>query len=298
MAVPDEPAETYQPSGKARWDVLLSWFLLILVINVLMAVVLYGVFAVGLYIIGLAPVLAALPSLFALRGIVGLAHCRSPFLAGLLGVIAGLLLYLGSFCVGMSDASGFDGVVDLPNYINHRMHTDVQEDFPRRSGGHTVTSAPSLNWMTFGLELLFVCGVLAWGAGVRADRAYCETCGTWMTATTVTLPGYGANVWLRLRDGLFDDPSQVPPRDAKEDKQGTLVMLEHCANLHAPGSNCPAYVSFRVVELDSVGGKKHSLFEFSTGQTRIRRVRLGQAELAVLIRQLPALAPKTRAAGG
>ena len=83
MTVPDRSAMTYQPSGRARWIVLLVVAAPVLAISVAMAFVLSWMFSVGWYLILLAPALASAPVMYALGPAVGLAHCRNTRIAGL-----------------------------------------------------------------------------------------------------------------------------------------------------------------------------------------------------------------------
>lgn len=295
MTVPDESAITYHPSGRVRWIVLLCIVGPILAVSLVMGAVLFWVFTTGWYLIILLPAVATVPVMAALGSAVSLAHCRNPRVGGLLGLAAGLTLYLGYYHVGMVHHGGMDYAtrVDvLPAYINLRMHTDVVSTFPpsgtdkNADGGDVL-----LNWLTFAAELAVVCGLLAWTGGRHAGRAYCETCGKWMRATAVLLPGCGAEVWPQIRAGVFARMPLAPPPDTKKHRQaGTMILLERCLRSHELGVICPAYVSLREVRTTTGRGRPYRRFEMSPGRTRLHRQRLGQAELSLLLRQFPSLA--------
>ena len=295
MTTSDPSATTYHPSGRVRWIVLLCVLGPILAISLVMAVVLFWVFTTGWYLIILMPAVAAVPVMYVLGGAVGLAHCRNPRVGGLLGLAAGLTLYLGYYHVGMVRHAGMDYAtrVDvLPTYINLRMHTDVVSSFPPSGTDKNTDGGDVLrNWLCFGAELAIVCGLLAWTGGRHAGRAYCETCGHWMHATALLLPGRGAEVWPQIRAGVFARMPLAPPPDTKKHRQaGTIVLLERCFGSHELGVTCPAYVSLRELRATTGRGRAYHRFEMSPGRTRVHRQRLNGTELSLLLRQFPSLA--------
>ena len=274
MTVSDQSTMTYHPTGRARWFVLLCLVAPILAVSLVMAAVLSWVFLAGWYLIILMPAIAAAAVMYTLGPAVGLAHCRNPRVAGLLGLVAGLTLYLGYYHVGMVHDGGMDYAtrVDvLPTYINLRMHTDVVSSFPP-SGTDKNTDGGDvlLNWLVFAAELAIVCGLLAWTGGRHAGRAYCDTCRKWMRATAVLLPGRGADVWPQIREGVFARMPHSPPPDTKKHRQvGTIILLERCLGSHELGVTCPAYVSLRELRVASGRGRAYRRFEMSPGRTRV-----------------------------
>ena len=293
MTVSDQSAMTYHPSGRARWIVLLCLVAPILAVSLVMAAVLSWVFLAGWYLIILMPAVATAPVMYALGPAVGLAHCRNPRVAGLLGLAAGLTLYLGYYHVGMVHDAGMDYAtrVDvLPTYINLRMHTDVVSSFPP-SGTDKNTDGGDvfMNWLCFAAELAIVCGLLAWTGGRHAGRAYCETCGKWMHGTTFLMPGRAADIWPRIGGARMPI---APPRDTKKQQRhaGTIILLEQCRGSHELGVTCPAYVSLRELRVATGRGRAYRRFEMSPGTTRVRQQRLGPTEVSLLLRQFPSLA--------
>src|SRR6516162_6975845 len=96
----------YRSSGKFRVLRLLVCGLIALAVAGGLAVALYQVYLRGVYVVGIAPLLAAAVGAGVVYLMIGLAHCRNRWLAGALGVVAGLVLYIGSYCAGMTGVVG------------------------------------------------------------------------------------------------------------------------------------------------------------------------------------------------
>src|SRR5216683_2549674 len=124
----DEPVavQEYRPSGKVNWGKFLPLSMLVLVISGSLAYLLHFALIHGFYYIFIVPALAALiVAGFELLAI-SRGHCRSRVAAILLGVIAGLFLYLGHYYVGMIELVGPRSAFKLPllpRYIALRMST-------------------------------------------------------------------------------------------------------------------------------------------------------------------------------
>src|SRR5207245_5494385 len=105
--------------------------MLVLVISGSLAYVLHFALIHGFYYIFIVPALAALiVAGFELLAI-SRGHCRSRVAAILLGVIAGLFLYLGHYDVGMIELVGPRSAFKLPllpRYIALRMSTQSTDD--------------------------------------------------------------------------------------------------------------------------------------------------------------------------
>jgi hypothetical protein len=143
------------------------------------------------YLIMLLPGLGGLALGGVLYGVVGLTHCRNRWLAGVVGVLAGLVAYLGYYqCCLARILPGTGWRIDLlPRYIVFRMNTDVAIDLGRLNVGR-VPRKPfvPLNWFTFGAELFLAAGPAAALAWHRARRAYCPDLGQWMRREAALLP--------------------------------------------------------------------------------------------------------------
>src|SRR5438105_2880813 len=121
------PRPAYQSSGRVRWPVFLPLAAGVLASAVAMAWVLAWAFHLGIYLVLVAPLLAALPVGGVLSTTVTLGHCRNRYVAAALGVLAGGLLYLGYYHFDLVRIIGMGHVqrVDfLPRYIWFRLQND------------------------------------------------------------------------------------------------------------------------------------------------------------------------------
>lgn len=290
--------QAYQSSGRVRWGALFPMAVATLAAAAVMAIVLYWVFRAGFYFIIVVPALAAAPLFFLVPRAVTVGHCRSRLVGGLLGLVAGAILYLGYYHAGLVDAIGIENVhrVDiLPDYIRFRMATDIGKDFPPRSpSGDEESSDEFGNWLAFVLELGLIAGLLAWLGVKRSGRAYCETCRNWMSQALVTLPpGQGVEIVEWLDAGGTGPLAWQGPPDAKPDtkkaRKSTAVLVDRCP-APSPGADpCPAYVSVKEASISGGLGSAYDRFELARGKTLLRRRPLGPAELAALGRRFPAL---------
>ena len=122
----------------------------------------------GIYLILIAPVIAAL----ALAGVWYLvltwSHCRNKRAAVAGSLILGLLLYLGSYEFGLLQIVGVRNAqrIDLlPGYVKFRMKTDVPRAAHLPKGKNARVVGPNavqhaFNWLFFGAELFAVVGLL------------------------------------------------------------------------------------------------------------------------------------------
>src|SRR5205809_5877771 len=109
----------YSSSGKIGWA-FLPLSIGVLAISAGLAFVLYFASRHGFYFIFIAPLLAALVQAGILLLAVSWGHCRSPLVAALLGVVAGLVLYLGRYHIDMISRFGLTAAWKfqvLPRYI-------------------------------------------------------------------------------------------------------------------------------------------------------------------------------------
>jgi hypothetical protein len=143
------------------------------------------------YVIIVLPAFAGLALGGVLYVFVGWSRSRNHYLAGTVGVTAGLVAYLGyyQFCLAALLPPGFAGRFDLlPRYLVLRMQTDVVKDLAEANAGQPKKPFAPLNWFGFAVELLVMVSlpaVIAWG---RARRAYSPELGRWMRRETALLP--------------------------------------------------------------------------------------------------------------
>src|SRR5579862_2767747 len=82
----------YKPSGRVDWVRFLPLALLSLLAAAGLAVIMHLMYEHGAYIIILVPVFAAMFVMMFIRLAIRVGRCRSPKLAGLTGLIAGVVL--------------------------------------------------------------------------------------------------------------------------------------------------------------------------------------------------------------
>ncbi len=179
----------------------------------------------GYYLVFLAPLLAVLPLAGLMDVAVALGHCRNPVFAGILGLLAGLLVSPGRYQADLVSHLGWRHVyrVDLlPRYLAFRMNHDVvridhgmqhnQVDWEPDNGN------PLFKWLYFLLETLILTGTLMAVGILRACRAYDEEQGRWMLSAT-TLWGAGAGPPLAevIQKGYLANLVEVlTPLDARD----------------------------------------------------------------------------------
>src|ERR1700722_12142733 len=96
----------YKSSGRVCWARFAPLSLLPLLGSAGLAVLLCYLFKWGHYYVIIVPIVAALGVAGLVLLTVAKGHCRNPWVAGLLGAVAGITLYLGSYYVGFLDFAG------------------------------------------------------------------------------------------------------------------------------------------------------------------------------------------------
>jgi hypothetical protein len=184
---PPADRNVYRPSGRVNWLSLLQGVLMgaigALVVGGLMTLLQY----VGFYLIIVVPCAAGLAIGGLTYAIVKQTHCRSRFLAALLGVFLGAVGYFGHFQIALANEIGWQHwwrVDILPFYIHFRMQVDTVGEV-----GQDAKEANSVqNWLLGIAELLIMCG---FGAGValqQAGKPYAEGGRAWMTSISAECP--------------------------------------------------------------------------------------------------------------
>src|SRR5665213_1285523 len=123
--------EKYRPSGRVSWGKFAAFYAVSLLVAVLLSWAMYASFAAGWYIMFLMPAFAALLVGGMLTMTVRVGRCRKPLVAGIAGIVAGIVLYLGTYYFGLVALTGVQGawrVNLLPTYITWRMQTDLHHD--------------------------------------------------------------------------------------------------------------------------------------------------------------------------
>lgn len=239
---------SYQSDFGVSWLRLPALFAGALLTALAIALCLKFAFSLGWYLIILLPAVGGLALGGALHVLVGWTHCRNHWLAGCVGVLAGLIAYLGyyHFCLIDLLPPGNAWRVDLlPKYIALRMKTDVVKEVgkPDLNPQANKPAAP-LNYFGFGLELLMVVGCAATFSWKRARQAYCVELGQWMRRDTAMLAPHSV---ANFRAALDTDtlPQFVANTAASNDPQtASRLILEYAVPETGSALEFPIYASF------------------------------------------------------
>jgi hypothetical protein len=294
MKASDAPGrESYQTSGKVTWGRFGPLAIAAWAVSFGLAALLYVLLLHGLYYMIIVPLLAALVVAGMLLLVIHFGRCRSRFVGGCVGGIAGVVLYLGQFYIGMVHELGAEYAhrLDvLPHYIAMRMQTDttgdIGNDKPESEEDRERRASDQIgNWVTFTFEFGFVLLFTVGAAVMRARRAYCERCNHWMKQQVATFaPGRGsAFVRAMQQDSLpaFAALAGTPVATVNVNTPYTAVSVEYCPPGEGKGSECPVYLSVKEVRKGGGGGNL-GLFETSTGKMLLHRVELAREEAAAL----------------
>lgn len=238
----------YTPDGQMKWG-RFPLLLLPLPGGLLTGMLLTFLFHVGWYLIVLASLFAggllALSMWLAVRW----AACRIPWLAGLVGLFAGVIAYSSYFYFDMVVQIGPNAAVHpelLPDYIQFRMENDVQEDV---GGGVPNRNPPKpsvfMNWLTFVYESLIII-VMAVECGRRtAWRAHDAELDCWMKREEVRLqPGARDALTAALEGGdLNQFLDAYRPIAAPNNTQVCTVTIEYADFGDTSPLERPVYLS-------------------------------------------------------
>lgn len=287
----------YRSSGDIQFAGFLAWLGLAFLGAGIFAAVMYWLFHVGHYYVIIVPLLAAL----AVGGLARLAvikgHCRNRLVGWITGGLLGIVLYLGSYYIGMvhllgPEVAGHPRV--LAQYIRLRLATDRVSDSHRGSEddeGLPTRGDVGINWFRFGLEFLGSIGIVATAAGRRAGKPYCESCHRWMEREVTTFDPAQTN---HLIEGLENGNLRSIAGLAQESPFATIpnltMALDFCPTIKDGVSGaCPAFMSLKLVKAPPQGATLDA-FEQAKGKVLVRTIELQRDELRALAARFPALA--------
>jgi len=287
--------ERYRNSGGFKPAHLLLWGLIAGAVAIALGVVLHLAYMRGVYIILIAPLLAGA----LLAGIVYLAvrqsHCRNRWMAGLVGLIAGLLLYLSYYHSGLVEIAGLQNAhrVDvLPKYIQMRLQTDIVADVGRPVDPNANRQGEFwMNSLLFLLELALVC-MTSVGLGIhRAVQPYSEVSGEWMLEhLAVFPPGAGRSLVDALESGRLHEWMQSPPERQRPAIPFSQIVLHFDPALIDIDPEAPVYLTVKETEVVQQGMflKKRT----PVVRTLVQHIQLLPDEIAALRALFFALKPK------
>jgi hypothetical protein len=250
--------------------------------------VLKCLFFQGWYLLFVVPLFAGLLLGAVLYGLVGWTHCRNSWVAGGLGLLGGLVAYVGYYHLCMVDIlpPGNEARFDaLPHYVVFRMQTDVAEDVARPDDARAKKAVPWLNWMGFLFELAVVAGAPAAIAAKRARNAYCLDLRQWMHRETAVLPPFCSEPLLHaLRSGQLEEfvARQRPGGDAQA---ACRFILEYAVPTDDTPLAYPIYASIK-----DLSNEKSMFRPRRVPRTYLRQVALTTPEVLTLRPLFPRLA--------
>jgi len=268
------------------WGSFSAFYALTLLVAALLSWAMYASFAAGWYIMVVMPAIAALLVSAMLTMTIRVGKCRKPLAAGIGGIIAGTVLYLGSYYCGMVALTGVENawrVNLLPAYLTWRMQTDLHRNVGRPDpGGGEREPDPVMNWIFFGLEFATVLWLTGLLVRRRAMKPFCERCDAWKQQDLNTYPpGNGETIRQWLEAGELGKLASVPTyTPSGKQKRFTSVSVESCA---AGQSDDPCPVYFAVKDV-SMGGSISAFqrFDGSPGKLRVPRIELTPIEVEAL----------------
>jgi hypothetical protein len=287
------PGRTFYKGKGVDLGRFIPWLLAAFVVAAILAEGMAQLFRLGHYYIFIVPLAAAA----CVGGMVHLAvnrgHCRSPFVAGLAGFCAGLLLYIGYFYFGMLHDVGPEAVQHpefFPKYMRLRMMIERTRDI-HDTGRDDEEKAPRadnvyMNWGRFGLELIFVVAVTA-GMGIRrARKAYCENCRRWMVREMTEFdPGSSEELTEAFRTNSARSLAALCAKAPYSTIPNITLAADFCPNLKEGVSrDCPVYVSLKEISMAPKSAVLDT-FEQSKGRLLAGGLQLNADEI-------PALAPR------
>jgi hypothetical protein len=283
---------SYKSSGGVNFGLFLPWFLLTLLVSGLLAAFMFWLYHIGHYYIIIVPLLCGLAVAGMMRLAVVKGHCRSRIVAMVSGFLSGLVLYLGSYYVGMLYQLGPETAAQ-PNalywYIRLRLATDVTRDAhtPRDSDRERSPSA-GLNWFRFGIESIGVVAIVTASAYRRSRKPYCEQCHKWLVREITTFePGKEAAILESLQTVSPRALAALCATPAYPTIPNAMLAVEYCPSLKdGMTRDCPTYLSLKSITANPKGATLDT-FEQSKGKLLARAVQVDASELPALALRFP-----------
>ncbi len=283
------PGRSFYRYQGVNWPRFIPWLFLPCGAALLLAVGMFGLVSVGEYYVIILPVIAAamVGGLMVLA--VSKGHCRNPFVAGIIGCIAGFALYLNYFYVGMIGQIGPKTAARpdlLPRYIRFRMESDVSRDsniHQDDENTHHLKSDTVTNWLTFSIEFAACLAIPCFFAVQRARKPYCNVCQKWMVREGTQFQPDQSNAILdALRVSSARQLAAICATPIFATIPNTTLALEICPTLKEGMSrDCPVYASLK--SITKVGRSAGSdAFDGLNGKTLLRSLQLNPDELAAL----------------
>jgi hypothetical protein len=290
----------YQTSGNVNWVRFIPWAALVFVTGAVISLLMLFLSVIGFYLVLIVPLAGSA----GIAGMVLLAvskgQCRSRFIGGLLGAVAGIFVYLGYYYASMVHDIGLENasrIELLPRYIYLRIQTDQVHDVgspTERPDQGAHSNRKYFNALFFVVEFGFNL-FLPYGAGVRwAGKAYCEKCQLWMKRETSTFqPELGPGFVEALRLGSVQSLAALFTSPPKPSVPNTAVALDYCPNLKDGWTTlCPVFMSVKQVVMSSRGATLDA-FDNAKGKMLVRRTLINPDEMPALLSRFRSLETAT-----
>ena len=294
MAIEPGPARRpYRVSGRVRWATFLPLAALALAVAVGMGFLLHAANKAGWYLIVIAPIIAAVPVAALVILAVNLGQCRNRAIGGLLGLVAGVVLYLSYYEAGLIDMVGplaLERLDILPNYIWFRLQTDVIQDAkPGKNPAGGPQPSVGMNIGTFALELVILATLTTTSGLNRARKPFDEARRRWLVEEASTLvPGSGHALAEALDAGRLDALAEVPPDRAAPATSHARVAVHYGPMIGEMPAAWPVYLTIDEVEI-TIKGLVSKKPKVRTARV-LRQVELSAEEAALLASLFPELA--------
>lgn len=240
---------------------------------------------VGFYLIIIVPLGLASGLGFLAGHAVTAGHCRNTAVAVLLGLVAGLVLYVGFLYLSMVSAIGwwnFYRIDVLPKYIEHRMATDVIQDT------HSYNQPPRapnvvdhvFNWFFFAIEAIGVPFITLGIALASVRQVYCEKCGAWKKSYRSTFkPDTSGALIEALNTGRLRALAEIPTVATAPGGSFAVMQVDTCCAETLPTPECSHYFSVGVLKADK-NGVLPKTFGAMANRAVLKRVELSSEELS------------------
>lgn len=238
-------------------------------------------FVHGWYWVFLLPIFGGIVLGGVLAALVGWTRCRNRWLAGTVGILAGLIAYLGYYQLCLVDLlpPQLAWRVDfLPSYISFRMETDIHREVGKPDVGRDPQEpSTGLNWYTFACELASVVGAAGGIAWARARRAYCPELRRWMHREKALIPSSAADGFLQALSGdrLSEFLASTPP--ANDPQAACPLTIEYAKPDVGSPLEYPVYASLGNVPVSG----RFNITRLWSLIRHARRTLLRQAKLEV-----------------
>jgi hypothetical protein len=273
----------YRASGKANWGTFLLCEVGLMLVAAVGAVLTHLVDRYLFHLLIIMPLFAGLALGFVGDGIVELSRCRNRWLAAAGGLLAGCVLFLGTYYVTLIWALNGRGWLRfdlIPDVIAFDLQNAIL--FAHHGVVHAGREpSPVMNGIVLFIEFLCVIGAAAVLPFKRASKIYCEECQTWAHSIVTTVDyRAAAPIATAIATEQWDELPEIPTFAVdvtnKKAPPYTLLTLDHCPD--AAETGCPVYLTIRRHPKDA-----------GPDRVFIRRLEIGHDETLQLMAHIPGL---------